>query len=200
MTIPLAPRYGFVTPEVHRLVLGEGSPRTASFATPLDKARWLDASASLDSTSAEQRMRALRLTAHVPTREGKATAIHRWVRDAIAYQHDPAGLEEFADAETVARSGYDDCDGKARLFVSLIRALRDPELGARIRPVFDRAGNFVHVQAEVRWPGSERDPRRETPDGWILAELIVKGVELGEDPLRVARVAGEIPLAGPRRR
>jgi hypothetical protein len=45
---------------------------------------------------------------------------------------------------------------------------------------------FVHVQAEVRWPGSVRDPRADN-DGWILAELILRGVELGQDPMAAPR-------------
>lgn len=47
--------------------------------------------------------------------------------------------------------------------------------------LFDRHGNFVHVQAEVRYPGSEHEPNAQ-PGGWLLAELILRGCALGQDP------------------
>lgn len=127
--------------------------------------------------------------------------IHRWARDAIAYVGDPkdgdgARHEEFADSETIIRRGFDDCDGKSRLFVALVRALRLPGVEARIRPVWNQQREFVHVQTEVRWPGCGH---LGGPDGWVLGEMILAGVDLGDDPMRTGRRddAGKWVLAGP---
>lgn len=109
-----------------------------------------------------------------------ADRIHRYVRDHIRYVRDPIDpatgrrREEFADAGVVLRRGYDDCDGKARLVCAL--ALR-AGLQARLRAVF-KVGDFVHVQAELRWPGSNRYPGASR-DGWVISETILRGVELG---------------------
>ena len=53
---------------------------------------------------------------------------------------------------------------------------------ARIRAVFRKHPlDFVHVQAEVRFPGSKRTTSADA-DGWVLTELILKGCELGQNP------------------
>jgi len=124
--------------------------------------------------------------------------LQRWVRDVIAYVRDWQGREEFADTRTIIRRGYDDCDGKSRTFVALVRGLHLAGLRARIRPIITRRLDFVHVQAEVHFPGSENDSR-SFDGGWLLAELIVAGVELGDDPTRVGRkdAAGHYVMAGP---
>ena len=97
--------------------------------------------------------------------EALARAFHGWVRDRIRYVPDGV-MEELADEVTVLQRGYDDCDGKAALFVSLCRAVK---LEARTLPVY-RGGEFTHVAAEVRWRGGP----------WVRAEVILKGVELGQ--------------------
>jgi hypothetical protein len=121
--------------------------------------------------------------------------MHRFVRDKIHYEKDfqvsrGARGEEFADSETTVRRGYGDCDDKARLFVALMRAAEITKpMGtqARIRAVFRKHPlDFVHVQAEVRFPGSKRT-RTADDDGWILAELILKGCELGQNPDEMPR-------------
>jgi hypothetical protein len=125
--------------------------------------------------------------------------LQRWVRDVIAYVRDWGGREEFADSRTIIRRGFDDCDGKSRLYVALVRGLHIAGLRARIRPIVTpRKLEFVHVQAEVHFPGSEKDSR-SFDGGWLLAELILAGVELGENPVAVGRkdAAGSYVLAGP---
>jgi hypothetical protein len=53
---------------------------------------------------------------------------------------------------------------------------------ARIRPVFKKHPlEFIHVQAEVRWPASVLTPNA-MPDGWLLSELILAGCEIGQNP------------------
>ncbi len=158
--------------------------RTISFSSLEEKARWLDAAASLDANLKIVRDLAQRYAGAVNPNEHErlARGLHQFVRDGVRYVHDP-GHEEFADSGVILRRGFDDCDGKARLFVALCRVVG---LEARIRPVFRAHPNrFVHVQAEVRWPGSQ-SVKGAAADGWILAELILKGCELGQDPDTVA--------------
>jgi transglutaminase-like putative cysteine protease len=171
----------------HRLITLP--PRVVDFATPRQKADWLDAAAGLDALEVHVRELAKQITRGALSKAHAMARLHVWVRDRIAYVRDPGGREEFADPITVARSGRDDCDGKARLLVALVRSLGDPLMVARIRPVF-RGADFVHVQAELAYPGS---------DGWRLAEVIVKGVGIGDDPENVRDARGKVPLAGPGR-
>jgi transglutaminase-like putative cysteine protease len=187
--------------------------RIIIFESPEEKAAWLDAGASLDAATPEVRGVASRFVEEAKRVFGKGLLhlarktfwsflveqIARWVRDHIAYARDPGGREEFADSATIIRRAYDDCDGKARLFVALIRAIGAP-LRARIRPVMPTIRHrreFVHVQAEVGFPGSELDPRANA-EGYLLVELILKGVELGQDPETGPRdAAGHHLIANP---
>lgn len=165
--------------------------RQIQFADPVAKSRWLDAQATIDAQTPFVRSLGIRLAKSVDVNDARAlaVAIHRFVRNAITYVHDPS-IEEFADTETILRRGADDCDGKARAFVALCRAVK---LDARIRPVF-RDGKFVHVQGEVRFPGSSADPLAE-PGGWLVSDPIVKGSELGQAPPDIAKVGGKWLLA-----
>lgn len=158
--------------------------RVVAWNTLAEKANWLDAAASMDTALKYVRQFASRF-AKVPTLEAKAHEIHRWVRDNIRYVRDwrettNSPGERFADSESILKQGYEDCDGKARLFVALCRTCG---VDARIRPVFKKHPElaFTHVQAEVRWPGSER-LSYAMPGGWVLAELILKGCEIGMNP------------------
>lgn len=170
--------------------------RVISFPTLEEKAAWLDSHASLDALRGQVQFAAKRFLL-VNDAEARTRAIQRWVRDQIGYQYDfrvSQGLpgEEFADTSSTLDRGFGDCDDKARAFVALVRAaeMKKP-LGVqvRIRPVFQRSPDdrFVHVQAEVRWPRSELH-ENAMPDGWLLAELIVKGCEIGQDPDTVPRL------------
>lgn len=165
------------------------SVRVVQFASLEEKARWLDAAASLDSLRGNVQQFARRFLG-VEGPEARTRAIHRWVRDHIHYEFDfrvsqNERGEEFVDTETMIRRGYADCDDKARGFVAIVRAaemLRPLGTEARIRSVFVRHPlAFVHVQVEVRWPRSQLDERAQ-PGGWLLAELILKNCEIGEDP------------------
>jgi hypothetical protein len=171
--------------------------RKVTFASWRDKAAWLDAQASLDATSRTVLARAFELGAGKLGPEELAQRAHGFVRDRILYVRDPPTGEEFADSVSILRRGFDDCDGKSRLFVALCRAARilGTPLEARIRPVFPKPQEFRHVQAEVRWPGSSRFPRA-MPGGWVLAELILRGVNLGQSPATAPRdAAGKWELA-----
>jgi hypothetical protein len=168
--------------------------RVVHFATLAEKARWIDAGASLDSLRTGVQQFAGRFLA-MRDPEARTRAIHRWVRDHIHYEHDfrvsqNTRGEELADTETILRRGYDDCDGKARAMVAIIRAaemLRPLGVQARTRNIFTRHPiAFVHVQVDVRWPRSELSERAQ-PGGWLLAELILKGAEIGDDPDTIAR-------------
>jgi len=159
------------------------------FKSHEEKARWLDANAGLDSLRRGV-MQVARRFLNYRDPEARTRAIHRWVRDSIHYEHDYRVSEgrpgeEFADTETIIQRGYDDCDGKSRVMVALVRAaemLAPLGVEARIRDVFtSHPFAFVHVQVEVRWGGSELLDASDD-EGWILAEMILKGCELGQDP------------------
>lgn len=123
---------------------------------------------------------------------GMASEIHRFVREAIRYQHDPARREQLADPWSVVERAADDCDGKAVLATALYLAVG---LEARVKPVW-RGPMLAHVQSEVRWPGSERFAGA-TPEGWVVSELTIRGCELGQDPRSVPRdpETGRLPLS-----
>jgi len=185
-----------------RIPAGAGD-RVIQFATLEEKARWLDAASSLDSLRQGVQNVARRFLL-IDGAEARTRAIHRWVRDHIHYEQDyrvSQGLpgEEFADTETILARGYDDCDGKSRAFVAIVRAaemLKPLGVEVRIRDVFMKHPlSFVHVQVEVRWPRSELSERAEA-GGWLLAEMILKGAEIGDDPDNVPRGSrGERVLA-----
>lgn len=171
-------------------------PRTAtglvSWRTPQEKARWLDEAAQADARLPLTRKFAVQVARSIdPNRKDLlAEELHRFVRDSIHYVHDPS-FEEFASSDVTLQRGIGDCDDKARLFVALARSVG---LDARIRPVYDKAGNFVHVQATVRWPGSQTYPNA-LPGGAVVAEFIVEGARLGDDFPQFPRdAAGRIRL------
>lgn len=163
--------------------------RVVCFDSLEEKAHWLDGMASLDAMRGRVREFVRRfLWERDP--ELRTRKIHRWVRDHIRYEQDwrvsqSTPGEEFADSSSQLVRGFEDCDGKARLFVALMRAaemLAPLRTAARIRPVFRLEPlDFVHVQAEVLFPGSRRISTADH-DGWVIAELILKGCELGMNP------------------
>jgi transglutaminase-like putative cysteine protease len=166
-----------------------GIRRPMNFQNLVDKANWLDAAASLDARDPDVRELAGRFAkARGPNDQaGIARDLHDFVRDSITYVYGPSH-QEFADSGTILRRGWDNCAGKSRLFCALCRAV---ELDCRIVPNFAHPDEFNHVQAQVRYAGSELDPRAE-PGGWLRAELIAKGVPLGNGP----EVAQRDPTSG----
>ena len=104
--------------------------RVIQFRSLEEKARWLDAAASLDAERGGVQHFAKRFLG-VRDPELRTRAIHRWVRDHIHYEADfrvtqgqPG--EEFADSETILRRLYGDCDDKSRLFVCLLYTSPSP--------------------------------------------------------------------------
>lgn len=174
--------------------------RVLTFKTLDAKAKWLDAAASLDALRGEVQRQAKRFLL-IPDAEARTRAIQRFVRDKVKYQYDfrvSQGLpgEEFADTSTTLERGFGDCDDKGRAFVALVRAaemLKPLGTKGRIRPVFAKMpeDRFTHVQAEAGWPGSTHHENAMGPEGWLLAELIVKGCEIGQDPDTVPKVNGQ---------
>lgn len=167
----------------------ETRTREVVFADWLAKARYLDGAAWDDARRPLVRDMARRIGGNVdPNRaDVRAERLFDFCKRAIRYVPDPAS-EEFSDAEAILLQGFGDCDDKVRLFVALARSLG---LEARVRPVLTPARpgeedpDFVHVQAEVRWPGSYRMPRARA-GGWLVAELILRDARLGDD-------AGDVP-------
>lgn len=125
--------------------------------------------------------------------KGIATEVHRFVRDGIRFQRDPDRKEEFAPSVLVLERGWDDCDGKAKLAVALLRSLG---IDADIHPVWDDNGMLTHVQYDVRWPGSNKFPGNR--GGWVRGETTVSTAELGQDPYTVPQnpETGKLPLSG----
>ncbi|SRR6266545_2762709 len=123
---------------------------------------------------------------------GISRTVYRWVRDGIRYQHDPDLQEEFAPSSEILSRGWDDCDGKAKLCVALLRALG---LDAEVHPVW-RGPYLAHVQVRVRFPGSESI--RGHVKGWLIGDLTIANAELGQSPFAIASNAqtGKLPLAG----
>jgi transglutaminase-like putative cysteine protease len=121
-----------------------------------------------------------------------AREIFRWVRDGIRYQRDPGLREEFASAGEVLKRGWDDCDGKVKLAVAMLRSVG---MTADVHPVW-RGGNLTHVQLRVRWPGSTKVPGNV--NGWIIGDETIKGAELTQNPRAVASNpdTGKLPLSG----
>jgi hypothetical protein len=164
---------------------GSFAPRAIAWRNWRDKARYLDAGASLDALAPEIQRDAARIVFGYRSPLDALAKIHRFCRDAVHYVAD-AGGEDFADSMAILRKHADDCDGKSRLFVALVRAaaMTIPglaSLSAMILPVLKQTAMgpaFVHVQALARGRGTEKHPHAE-PGGWLLAELTLKGVPLG---------------------
>ncbi len=173
---------------------GSAVRRPMTFDNLQAKARWLDAAASLDARDPNIRELAVRYEkAYGANDPGRvAREIHRFARDGIAYCFGPSH-QEFASSWTILNrpgGACDNCAGKSRVFVALCRAV---EIDARIVPNFKQPDEFNHVQAQVRWDGSEREPMAEA-GGWLRAELIVQGVPLGYGPDVGTRIAGRLQL------
>lgn len=173
---------------------GASVRRPMNFDNLTAKAAWLDAAASLDARNPGIRELAIRFQKSAGANNSAllATNLHRFCRDSISYCFGPSH-QEFADSWTILNrpgGACDNCAGKSRVFVALCRAV---ELDARIVPNFRQPDEFNHVQAQVRWDGSEKDPRAEE-GGWLRAELIVKGVPLGSGPEAGERIAGKLQL------
>ncbi|TXH58029.1 MAG: hypothetical protein E6Q97_03310 [Desulfurellales bacterium] len=150
-----------------------------TFKTPYHKANWLAGAARLDALLWPVQNAATRFLEFSAME--RALGIFHFVRDRIKYVRDPGGKEQFADSAVVLKRGFDDCDGKARLFAALIYASEhlDPVgLEVELVPVFPMPDVFSHVTARVRWPKSHLF-KGASPDGWLRAETILKDVPLG---------------------
>ena len=165
------------------------------FASPMAKARWIDGMATLDARLPLVREMARRYVKAYGSNDPERVLRpwHAFCRDTIRYVPDGPG-EELSDSEQTLKKGTGDCDDKARLFVAGVRSMK--LCPARILPVFE-GDHFKHVQAEVFLPviAGYRDVRASRLGGgvriihapvydhrWLVAELIVKGVELGSYP------------------
>lgn len=156
--------------------------RQIPFTSHVAKARWIDGAAWIDATDPRVQDAACELGGGEDTApELACVAIVQWIRDHVSYTRDRwrdgREAERVADTPTILAEKLEDCDGKARAVVALVRALGlargDQRLLARLRACLDEEGAFTHAQAEV------------SPDGgrtWILAETIVDGVPLGASP------------------
>lgn len=149
----------------------------AFFKDAWEKARYLDGCARLEALQSVVCGLIGRLGLLSLPHPVRAVRWHQWVRDNIQYVRDPGLREELADCATILtrRPPRDDCDGKCRVLVAGALAAG---LDARIRPVFPAPNDFRHVQADLRWPGSNQYPNADA-DGWVPAEVCLDGVPLG---------------------
>lgn len=153
--------------------------RKLQFATPERKAAWLGGQARLDAMLRPVQQKALRFLN--PSAMARVLDVFAYVRDEIRYVRDPPP-EQFADAAVILARGFDDCDGKARTLCALLTAaehISPVGVECELVPVFPMPGYFSHVAARVRWPKSHLF-RGADADGWVRAETILKGVNLGE--------------------
>lgn len=102
---------------------------------------------------------------------GELNAVFQHVRDRIRFTRDPAGVEALQAPAYTLRVGAGDCDDKATLLASLLRAIGHPaQLAFRVIGV-DRKqpGRFSHVYV-VAQLGAKKvamDPTwAGTPLGW----------------------------------
>lgn len=159
--------------------MSEVVERKLAFPSPYHKARWLAGQARLDAMLRPVIETAKRLLSN--SAMARALSIFHFVRDQIQYVRDPGGKEQFADAGVVLRRGFDDCDGKARLFAALVHAAEHVEpagLEVELVPVFPLPNVFSHVTARVRWPKSHLFKGADG-EGWLRAETILREVPLG---------------------
>lgn len=156
--------------------------RTIIFPDAITKAQWMQGAAFADASRPE----VIAWSRYVCGEDFQSSPIRcamklqTWVRDAIEWVQDPDHVETLEDSATTLRRGWNDCDGKARLFVAMARAAG---VDAELRPIFDDLDtsdpeDFIHVQARVRVPGSDRVPYAE-PGGWIIVEVTLADVPLG---------------------
>lgn len=142
------------------------------FDTLEQKAQWMDASASVDALDPFVISLAKIITAGTEDPIVWLRRLHEWTRDRVRYSADPWGIERTPDTRVTCEEGTEDCDGKVKAFVALVRALRTPRIDARVRSVWNDRGDFFHVQAEVR-VGS---------GAWRLVELTIQDAQIGERP------------------
>lgn len=156
-----------------------------SFPSEKAKAQWLEAQTLTDwqepvvkRLAAQLYWESIRLCGQRSSADFDLTlarTIHNWVRDNIRYvkdvRSDGTRGEQFASPTIVIGRGYDDCDGKSRAVVALVKACRNyfaSPLDARLLCSFS-GGTFVHVQSEILVNGE-----------WLLSDAIVAGFELGD--------------------
>jgi transglutaminase-like putative cysteine protease len=120
------------------------------------------------------------------------TAI-RYVRDTLRTPEDVkiAGksteTDEFAASPQILKRRYGDCDDKARVLLAILRARR---IESRVHPVFE-VREFVHVQLECRYPGSENHPLAQD-NGWLRLDPTAREALVGEAPPDTERRTGRL--------
>jgi hypothetical protein len=101
---------------------------------------------------------------------GQARGIHLYVRDHIHYAKDPRGTEAVASPIWTLYHKAGDCDDQAILVASLAEAIgfETRFKAIKVDPRFP--GEFSHVYAQIRMPGS---------GAWVTSDTIVPGKDLG---------------------
>jgi Transglutaminase-like superfamily len=99
---------------------------------------------------------------------GEIKAMHAFVRDAIRYTEDIAGVETLQTPRATLELGVGDCDDKSTLLASLLEAINRKTRFVAVG--FSEGGGHSHVLVEVRAGKSGRWVPLETikpvPAGW----------------------------------
>ena len=93
------------------------------------------------------------------------STLQRWVRDEVRYVNDIDGVETLQTPVQTLKLMAGDCDDKATLLAALLAAIG---FQTRFCAIGVRGGDFSHVMAQAR-----------LGKGWINAETIVPGVDIG---------------------
>jgi len=142
------------------------------FDSLAEKAMWMDASASVDALDPFVQSMARIIVAGTNDPSVWLRRIQEWTRDRIRYSGDPWGIERTPDTRVTIEQGTEDCDGKIKAFVALVRALKSPAVDARVRSVWNDRGDFFHVQGQARLHAGL----------WRDVEVTVRDVDIGERP------------------
>lgn len=106
-------------------------------------------------------------------RAGEIRALFEYVRDGIRYTNDPLGVELLTTPRATIEMGAGDCDEKATLLASLLRAIGRP---SRFLAVAMHGSDlYSHVLVQTPWG-----------KGWLSLETI-KPVDMGWSPAGVTK-------------
>jgi len=116
---------------------------------------------SLRSPDQAVRLKALEIVRGIAARQytAEASALHRFVRDAIRYVKDVDGIETLQTAEKTLELAQGDCDDKSTLLATLLKSVGHP---VKFVALGFNGKSFSHVLIETR-----------VKDKWIPAETII---------------------------
>ncbi len=109
----------------------------------------------------------------------QAVSVHNWIRDNIAYQLGPDGIEQFQTPKQLLVSRVGQCSDMSVLGAALLRTLGHP---VRFAAVAFEPDAFSHVFIETAFGNNKRpvwvasDPTEKVPFGWSPDGVVSKMV------------------------